>query len=267
MTARETHRGHPRDRDPEQKASRWNRGLEQGGVGGLLHKIGRLQFEFLLRRGLRGHDAGAASPGLQHSSGNVLLHGIHRKRQGSTAIFGIRLVELGIEEELGQAVFLRTKTGVHFLRGFRVPSVFQDTRLLDCPVPPDSPGPFGHSHLPQKPQGIVKDGHVAFATSSKGILHATARSPILTFASITPWRKWMPSAGTSAGSRLTSVIGTIPKPNDDAFRSNIGPEFMKIGGVTRPALPEVTASRFACFRDHRGFSTERCRASEIEMSW
>jgi hypothetical protein len=38
---------------------------------------------------------------------------------------------------------------------------------------------------------------------------------------------------------------------------------MKIGGVTRPALPEVTASRFACFRDHRGFSTEHCRASEI----
>jgi hypothetical protein len=38
---------------------------------------------------------------------------------------------------------------------------------------------------------------------------------------------------------------------------------MKIGGVTRPAVPEVTASRIACFRDRRVFSTEHCRASEI----
>jgi len=45
------------------------------------------------------------------------------------------------------------------------------------------------------------------------------------------------------------------KSDDDAFRSNLGREFLKIGGETRPAFPEVTASRFACLRDQCGFST------------
>jgi hypothetical protein len=58
--------------------------------------------------------------------------------------------------------------------------------------------------------GIEKQRRLVERGIEKGILHATARSPILTFASITLWRKWMPSAGAWAGSRLTSVIGTIP---------------------------------------------------------
>ena len=121
-----------------------------------------------------------------------------------------RLVELGIEKELGRAAFLKQKPefiisgDFEFHRFSKIPSYSIAQSLLTHLVPSGI-----HTCL-RNLRAFVKDGHVAFATFFEGILHATARSPILTFASITPWRKWTPSAGAWAGSRLTSVIGTIP---------------------------------------------------------
>src|SRR5262249_32671977 len=93
--------------DPEQNAQMES--LDRRAyVGGLWEEIGKLQFEFLLRQGLAPSDCyldiacGSPRGGVHFvnylDAGNYL--GIEKQR---------RLVELGIENELGRAVFLKQK--------------------------------------------------------------------------------------------------------------------------------------------------------------
>ena len=96
-----------RVQDPEQNAQMESLD-HRAYVGGLWEEIGRLQFEFLLRQGLAPSDClldiarGSLRGGVHFikclNPGNYL--GIETQR---------RLVELGIEKELGRAVFLKQK--------------------------------------------------------------------------------------------------------------------------------------------------------------
>ena len=136
-------------------------------VGGLWEKIGRLQFEFLLRQGLARSDClldiacGSLRGGVHFinylNPGNYL--GIEKQR---------RLVELGIEKELGRAVFLKQKPEFVFSGDFefhrfsKIPSYSIAQSLLTHLVPSDI-----HTCL-RNLRAFVKDGHVAFATFFEG---------------------------------------------------------------------------------------------------
>ena len=193
---------------PNRTPFSWNRSTIRAYVGGLWAEIGRLQFEFLLRQGLAPSDCFLDIACGSLSRGRPLyLTGLNRQLPGYRE--AAPTVELGIEKELGQAVFSNRNRSL-FSPGFRVPSVFQDTQLPDCPVPPESPGPSDIHTCLRNLREFVKDGHVAFATSSKGILHANAEESHPHVYFHYSRRKWMPSAVLQAGSRLTSAIGTIP---------------------------------------------------------
>jgi hypothetical protein len=132
-------------------------------VGGLWEEIGRLQFEFLLRQGLAPSDCfldiacGSLRGGVHFinylNPGNYL--GIEKQR---------RLVELGIEKELGREALLKQKPEFLFSGDFefhrfsKIPSYSIAQSLLTHLAPSDI-----HTCL-RNLRAFVKDGHVAFAT-------------------------------------------------------------------------------------------------------